>query len=403
MHVRHLSLRDFRSYPHVELELPTGVSVFLGSNGQGKTNLVEAIGYAATLGSHRVAQDGPLVRGGADQAFIAIDVVEHGRSTLVEVAIQPGKARRARLNRSPVPRATSIIGVTRVVMFAPEDLALVKGDPAQRRMFLDDLLVQRRPRLAATRADYERVVRQRNALLKSLATARRAPAEEVNRTLGVWDDQLATIGADLVAARVGLLAELTDPAVTAYRTLAGDGAEDLCLAYVSSVAGWLDSGSSDGAPAEAPIPADLPTSPEPWRQALLAAVAAKRKDECDRGLTLVGPHRDDLAMSLGAHPAKGFASHGESWSIALALRLASFDLLRRDQDDPILILDDVFAELDARRREHLVRAVADAEQVLVTAAVAADVPAGLRGHAYQVSAGAVVSQDGPLTGMAADS
>ncbi len=404
MHATVLSLTDFRSYAQADLNLVPGVNVLLGRNGQGKTNLVEAIGYLATLASHRVATDAPLVRTHAAMALLRMEVHSQNRSTLVELAIEPGKAKRARVNRSPVPRASSILGIAQVVTFAPEDLALVKGDPADRRRFLDEVLIQHRPILAATRSDYDRVLKQRNALLRSNSTARRSAREEVERTLSVWDDQLAEHGAILTAARVNLVRALQEPASLAYAHLS-DGTDPgrcgpnadpadsadaadaagaaLALRYASSVERWLP---------ESETGADLPTHPGPWRLALLAAIADRRREELDRGLTLVGPQRDDLDLSLGAHPAKGYASHGESWSIALSLRLACYRLLAASGEDPILILDDVFAELDVRRRARLVQMVDGAEQVIITAAVPQDVPEELVGQRYRVAGGTVTAE-----------
>jgi DNA replication and repair protein RecF len=377
VHVSRLSLTDFRSYPQVDLDLAPGICVLVGPNGQGKTNLVEAVGYVATLGSHRVATDGPLVRLGAEQAVVRVQVVRGGRSALVEVEINPGRANRARVNRAPVPRAREVLGLLRTVLFAPEDLALVKGDPSERRRFLDDLLVQRTPRLAGVRADYDRVLKQRNALLKSSGVARRRNEAEVERTLEVWDTHLAALGADLVAARLDLIDSLQPHAAAAYDAVSSGG-DPMGLEYVSSLR----------AAGAAPLTPDR----DLLQAEILEAVARRRREELDRGVTLVGPHRDELLLRLGPTPAKGYASHGESWSVALALRLASYDLLRDDTDgdgEPVLVLDDVFAELDTRRRERLAALVAPAEQVLVTAAVPADVPSALDGLRYEVADGEV--------------
>ncbi|MEV7120262.1 DNA replication/repair protein RecF [Kitasatospora griseola] len=373
MHVAHLSLADFRSYARVEVPLDPGVTAFVGPNGQGKTNLVEAIGYIATLGSHRVATDAPLVRLGAERAVVRASVVaQGGRTTLVELEITPGKANRARLNRSDNVRPRDVLGVLRTVLFAPEDLSLVKGDPGERRRFLDELLTARAPRLAGVRSDYERVLKQRNALLKTAATARRAGGGKAAdlATLEVWDGHLARTGAELTAFRIQLVAALQPLVAEAYRQLAPGGGETV-LEYRSSFEG------------------ELPTSREQAEQQLLDALQSARAQEVARGLTLVGPHRDELLLRLGPLPAKGYASHGESWSYALALRLASYELLRSEGGEPVLILDDVFAELDARRRDRLAELVAGGEQVLVTAAVAEDVPKALSGARYAVSDGAV--------------
>jgi DNA replication and repair protein RecF len=373
MYLSDLSLVDFRSYSEVELALQSGVTAFIGANGQGKTNLVEAIGYLAGLASHRVAQDAPLVRLGAERAVIRGTVVRDNRPTLVEIEVTPGRTNRARINRAPVPRPREVLGLVRSVLFAPEDLALVKGDPAERRRFLDDLLVARAPRLAGTRADYDRVLRQRNALLKSASAAVRASRGGIEsldlRTLDVWDTHLARSGADLLAARLELV-EILRPLVAKSYDAVADG--------IATGEARLDYRSSLGPDVELSPDRDL------LMAAIIEATARFRRDEIDRGLSLFGPHRDDLVLGLGPMPAKGFASQGEAWSFALALRLASFDLLRANGDDPILLLDDVFAELDVGRRDRLARLVGEAEQVLVTAAVAADVPETLAGARVEV-------------------
>jgi DNA replication and repair protein RecF len=370
--VAHLSLRDFRSYTEVELPLDAGVTALIGPNGQGKTNLVEAIGYLATLGSHRVAQDAPLVRLGAARAVVRGQVVRDDRSLLLEVEITPGKANRARVNRSPVPRAREMLGILRSVLFAPEDLALVKGDPAERRRFLDDLLVLRTPRYAGVRADYDRVLKQRNALLRSGAGRR---AEQVDlRTLEVWDSHLSTAGAELLAGRIDLVEGLRPLVDKAYQAVAE-------ASFASAGPAAIDYRSSLGE--DVPLVADR----DMLAAAMLNQISEVRKAELERGITLVGPHRDELVLKLGPLPAKGYASHGESWSFALALKLAAYDLLRAETDaggEPVLVLDDVFAELDGHRRERLATLVAGAEQVLVTAAVPEDVPEALSGARVDV-------------------
>jgi DNA replication and repair protein RecF len=377
MHVAHLSLADFRSYARAEVPLDPGVTAFVGPNGQGKTNLVEAIGYVATLGSHRVATDAPLIRLGAERAVVRTSITAGTRSTLVELEITPGKANRARINRSDNVRPRDVLGLLRTVLFAPEDLSLVKGDPGERRRFLDELLTARAPRLAGVRSDYERVLKQRNALLKTAAMARRGGGGKGGdlSTLEIWDGHLARAGAELTAFRIQLVAALQPLVHQAYEQLA-PGAGETVLEYRSSFEG------------------ELPASREQAEEQLLGALLAARKQEIDRGLTLVGPHRDELVLRLGPLPAKGYASHGESWSYALALRLASYELLRADGGEPVLILDDVFAELDARRRERLAELVAGGEQVLVTAAVAEDVPKALSGVRFAVADGEVRRIDG---------
>ncbi|MEU6056637.1 DNA replication/repair protein RecF [Streptomyces sp. NPDC047097] len=370
MHVTHLSLADFRSYARAEVPLGPGVSVFTGANGQGKTNLVEAVGYLATLGSHRVSSDAPLVRTGAERAIIRAAVTQGERSQLVELELNPGRANRARINRSSQVRPRDVLGIVRTVLFAPEDLALVKGDPGERRRFLDELVTARSPRMAGVRSDYERVLRQRNTLLKSAAMARRHGGRGMDlSTLDVWDQHLARAGAELLAQRLDLVAALQPLAAKAYDQLAPGGGP-VALEYRGAALGVRPR--------------------EELYELLLAALAEARKQEIERGVTLVGPHRDELHLRLGDLPAKGYASHGESWSYALALRLASYDLLRSEGNEPVLVLDDVFAELDTRRRERLAELVAPGEQVLVTAAVDDDVPGVLAGVRYDVAEGEVV-------------
>ncbi|MFI8434197.1 DNA replication/repair protein RecF [Streptomyces sp. NPDC079020] len=382
MHVTHLSLADFRSYARVEVPLDPGVTAFVGANGQGKTNLVEAVGYLATLGSHRVSSDAPLVRMGAERAVIRAAVTQGERSQLIELELNPGRANRARINRSSQVRPRDVLGIVRTVLFAPEDLALVKGDPGERRRFLDELITARSPRMAGVRSDYERVLKQRNTLLKSAAMARRHGGRSMDlSTLDVWDQHLGRVGAELLAQRLDLIATLQPLADKAYGDVAPGGGP-LALEYRSSVGPEVGSEAGAGAGPGA-------RSREELYEQLTAALAGVRKQEIERGVTLVGPHRDDLVLGLRGMPAKGYASHGESWSYALALRLASYELLRSEGNEPVLVLDDVFAELDARRRERLAELVAPGEQVLVTAAVEDDVPGVLAGTRYAVTAGEV--------------
>lgn len=361
MYVRHLGLRNFRSWAHADLELQPGRTVFIGSNGFGKTNLLEALWYSSTLSSHRVGTDTPLIRAGADRAVVSTIVVNEGRECAVDLEIAAGRANKARLNRSPVRSTREVIGVLRAVLFAPEDLALVRGDPSERRRYLDDLATVRRPTVAAVRADYEKVLRQRTALLRSLSGARYRGDHRALDTLDVWDSRLAEHGAQLMAARIDLVNQLIPEVEKAYQLLA-PGSRSASIAYRSSL----------GAEATA----DVAGGDRGFLEAaLLAALSARRDAELERGMSLVGPHRDDLELRLGDQPAKGFASHGESWSFALALRLAAYELLRADESDPVLLLDDVFAELDAARRRALATVAESAEQVLVTAAVVEDIPA----------------------------
>ena len=389
MHVAHLTLHDFRSYADLDVALEPGATAFIGRNGQGKTNIIEAIDYLSRLSSHRVATDTPLVRAGADQAIVRASVVKEGRPALLEVEINPGRANRARINRSPLSRPREIIGLVRTVVFAPDDLTLVKGDPSDRRRFLDDLLVLRTPRLAGVRSDYDRILRQRNSLLKTAGLARGSSRDSAMSTLVVWDENLARVGAELLGARLQLVEDLRPYVGKAYESVArGASREDADLDYRASI---------DVSPGLVTGLRSSSTSEPSLEGALLAAIEERRKDELDRGISLVGPHRDELLLTLGNAdlrlPVKGYASHGESWSYALALRLASYDLLRADGDDPILLLDDVFAELDTERRSQLAELVAGAEQVLVTAAVAADVPASLQGMRYLVADGEVTRDD----------
>jgi DNA replication and repair protein RecF len=377
--VDHLQLVDFRSYTGVDVALGAGVVVFVGANGQGKTNLVEAVEYLSTLSSHRVSSDVPLVRSGAERAIARARVqagLDDPRQLQLEVEITPGKANRARLNRSPVKRTREIVGVLRTVVFSPEDLAVVKGDPGERRRFLDDLVVNRWPRMAGVRADYERVLRQRNTLLKSLSGRSRGatPGADAVATLDVWDQHLAAAGAELVEARLVTLSDVVPHLAKAYADIAPTNS-DATAAYTS---GTTFEPGADRAQLAA---------------ALTAAMADWRGDEIARGVSLVGPHRDDVLLSLGVLPARGYASHGESWSLALALRLGSLALLRSDGVEPVLVLDDVFAELDATRRERLASMVSGAEQVLVTAAVGGDVPVVLAGRRFRVADGTVTEDD----------
>ena len=362
MYVRHLGLRDFRSWAHADLELQPGRTVFVGSNGFGKTNLIEALWYATTLGSHRVGTDLPLIRAGATRAVVSTIVVNEGRECAIDLEIAAGRANKARLNRSPVRSTREVVGVLRAVLFAPEDLALVRGDPADRRRYLDDLATVRRPAVAAVRADYEKVLRQRTALLKSAAGLRHRGDRGALDTLDVWDSRLAEHGAELMSARIDLVNELAPEVEKAYQLLA-PASRPASIAYRASI------GTELAAEVD-------PHDREYLEAALLAALSARREAELERGMCLVGPHRDDMELRLGDQPAKSFASHGESWSFAVALRLAAYELLRADGSEPVLLLDDVFAELDAARRAALASVAESAEQVLVTAAVPDDIPAG---------------------------
>ncbi|MBE1580835.1 DNA replication/repair protein RecF [Amycolatopsis roodepoortensis] len=381
MYLRHLQVTDFRSWPQADLALEPGPTVLVGQNGRGKTNLLEAIGYIATLGSHRVATDAPLVRHGCERALIRVAVVNEDRELTVELEITPGKANRARVNRGAVGKPRDVLGILRTVLFSPEDLALVRGDPGERRRFMDELLVLRAPRYAGVRADYEKVLKQRNALLKT-AGKRRTGREDpyALSTLDVWDDHLSVAGAALLAARLNLIADLAPYVAAAYMGVAPDS-RPAKIAYKSSLGEAMPEGygDPDGPRADQTVLKDV----------LVEALKRSRNLELERGVSMVGPHRDELDLILGEAPAKGYASHGESWSFALALRLGSYELLRGEAGEPVLLLDDVFAELDRRRRARLAEVAAGAEQVLVTAAVDEDVPAELAGHRFLVADGEI--------------
>lgn len=407
MYLEHLSLTDFRSYAQVDLELSPGVTVLVGSNGLGKTNLVEAIGYLSSLSSHRVSSDAPLLRFGTEQALIRGRLVRGAQKVTVEVEINGTRANRARINRANPIRSRDVLGLCRSVLFAPEDLALVKGDPASRRRFLDDLLVVLMPRHAATRQEYDKVLKQRNALLKSARSARfsRGGVTEGHlSTLDVWDAHLAAAAANLLAARLDLVERLRPHMAEAYAQLT-DGSKLLRGLYRSSLDPAGEAGAQDdaGTPDAGGLPRATSASEaedlslctvEELTALYVKALAGTRPRELERGMSLVGPHRDELELLLGQAPARGYASHGESWSVALAMRLASYYVLDEDSNipdnQPILILDDVFAELDVQRRRKLAAMVGGAEQVLVTAAVAGDIPAELAGAHVQVIPGGVV-------------
>ena len=397
MHVARLSLTDYRNYERAELTLGPGATVFVGRNGQGKTNLVESIGYLATLGSHRVSGDQALIRAGADAAIVRALLAHGDRELLIELQLNRQGANRAQLNRSPV-KTRELPRYAHSVLFAPEDLAIVRGEPSVRRRLLDELLVQRTPRLAGVMADYERVLKQRNSLLKS-ARARGLAAAQLP-TLDIWDERLVQLGSELIDQRVALVRELAAPLAAAYHSIVdADHAPELRPLL-----------SIDGADPESETPADAATRSAAASDAISAiagdgasatavrfaeAIRNLRPKELERGITLVGPHRDDVVLLLNGLPAKGYASHGESWSFALALRLASAELLRRDSTtgDPVLVLDDVFAELDRLRRERLAAAIGGFEQVLVTAAVLEDVPEPLTARIVHIDAGHIVEEE----------
>ncbi|WP_337000842.1 MULTISPECIES: DNA replication/repair protein RecF [unclassified Microbacterium] len=386
MIVEHLSLVDFRNYATAELTLHRGPNVLVGRNGQGKTNLAEAVVFLATLGSHRVSSDAPMVRDGQEFAVIRARLSHGERRVLTEVQVNRQGANKARINGSP-SKPNELPRYAHVVLFAPEDLQIVRGDPSARRRFSDQLLIQRTPRLAAVLADYDRVLKQRNALLKS-ARARGVRGEALS-TLDVWDDKLVALGSEIITTRQRLAADLQQPVADAYEAIAGEDHRPQLEWALSVGGGDPEEDGLDGADGASPIESssDVNRIADLFR----ASLAAKRSNELDRGLTLTGPHRDDLVLRVRDLPVKGYASHGESWSVALALRLASAELLRSESPagDPVLILDDVFAELDADRRQRLATLTAGYEQVVVTAAVEEDIPDVLHAHVVRISAGTI--------------
>lgn len=398
MRVTHLSLTDFRNYAAVEVPFEPGPNLIVGRNGQGKTNLVEALGFLSTLSSHRVSTTSAMIRAGQDAGIIRARLEYNGRDLLTEVQINRTGLNRAQVNRSVI-KTRDLPRYFSSVLFAPEDLALVRGDPSGRRRFLDQLLVLRTPRLAGVLADYDRVLRQRNTLLKS-ARASGLRTTQLG-TLEIWDDRLVELGSEIIDERVELVRQLGEPLRTAYQAVAGEDHGPSLLSSLSIMGADEENSASFEQralvePVETTIGAGVSTSSTTGSASTTdlfrTALAGQRRKELDRGMTLVGPHRDDLVFMLNQLPAKGYASHGESWSFALALKLASAELLRRDSasGDPVLILDDVFAELDLSRRRRLAAAVTGFQQVLITAAVFEDVPEELTAHTIHINAGAVV-------------
>jgi DNA replication and repair protein RecF len=385
--IKHISLANFRNYETADVSFSPGVNLLVGPNGQGKTNLVEAIRYLSTLSSHRVAGYLPLIRHAQpeiEQAVIRVLANHDGRDALLEVELNRSSPNRARINKANATRLRDILGYVNTVTFAPEDLDIVKKDPSNRRAFIDELLVQVSPRFAGVFTDYERVLRQRNTLLR---TARQTSAKGTAlSTLDAWDESLVKFGAEIVAARVALVDRLRPLLTEAYQSIAIANNEPRILTKSSLVGATLVDEDDTGA-LENIESSDVVEVEELFR----AKLAQIRQNELDRGITMVGPHRDDLVLMLSDLPAKGYASHGESWSFALGLRLASISLLRSEtrSGDPILILDDVFAELDAGRRSRLAELVANNEQVIITAAVGEDVPAELKARVFEVAAGEV--------------
>ena len=387
MLVRHLSLRDFRNYETAELPLEPGANVLIGSNGQGKTNLVEALGYLSTLGSHRVSVESAMVRQGQDSAIIRARVENGEKAILLEVQLNRTGANRAQANRSAI-KSRELPRYFSSVLFAPEDIMLIRGEPSGRRKFLDQLLVLRAPRMTAVMTDYERVLKQRNTLLKS---ARASNGSQLG-TLDIWDERLVTLGSEIIEARSTLVADLAPEVAHAYASVAGADHSASLGSYLSIRA---LSAEDDVEPDTSSVVGDRITA-DLAAEEFRAALARLRRAELARGVTLAGPHRDDLVLRLNGLPARGYASHGESWSFALALKLASAQLLRRESNagDPVLVLDDVFAELDQSRRDRLAAAVADFEQVLITAAVLDDVPESLFGRVVHISAGRILDDEG---------
>lgn len=387
MYIKHLSLAHFRNYETAEVELKPGVNLLVGPNGQGKTNLVEAIRYLSTLSSHRVAGYVPMIRQEQPQAVVRALASFDDRDMLIELELNRTTPNKARVNKSPAARVRDILGYVNSVTFAPEDLDIVKRDPSNRRAFIDELVVQVWPRFAGVYSDYERVLKQRNTLLK---TARQTGAKgSALSTLDAWDQSLISYGSEIIAARLDLVERLRPHLFEAYQSIAIANNEPKILVRSSLLGSAIVQSDEDSENLEFITITDRQEIEELYRSKL----SLVRPKELERGITLVGPHRDDLVLMLGTLPAKGYASHGESWSYALALRLASIALLRAEtrSGDPILILDDVFAELDAGRRERLAAMVADNEQVLITAAVAEDVPQQLIATVFKVAAGQVTN------------
>jgi DNA replication and repair protein RecF len=387
MHIKHLSLSNFRNYSTLELALSPGVNLLVGKNGQGKTNLAEAIFYCATLSSHRVSGYLPLIKHHQDKAVIRILAHFEDRENLIELELNTVGSNRARINKSEATRVRDVLGLVSTVIFSPEDLDIVKRDPAQRRAFIDDLLVQMTPRLAGVFSDYDRVLKQRNTLLK---TSRNLPSNSPGLdTLAAWDDSLVKLGTEIISFRQELIQSISEPLLTAYQAIA-DEKNNPSISYRSSLT------VNTLVDVEAEAGEFLLTSDRVEIEALFREkLALVKPKELERGISLVGPHRDDLVLFLGDFPAKGFVSHGESWSYALALKLASAKLLKAESraGDPILILDDVFAELDSTRRSRLAELVSDNEQVIITAAVPEDVPASLHAHRMAVTSGTVEVQN----------
>lgn len=386
MYLRSLHLGDFRSWVSLDVELQPGVTVFVGPNGNGKTNIVEAVGYLAHLSSHRVSADAPLVREGQSSARISAAAVNHGRELTAHLVINAQGANKAAVNRTALRNQRELAGIVRTTMFAPEDLALVRGEPEHRRHFLDQIATARYPRLGGVKADYDKALRQRSALLKSASSA-----TAISESLDVWDSQLAHLGGEIMSARAQIVHDLAPHVAESYARLA-PGSRPALIGYSTTVDAELsDAGIYTKSPDAGLLDASVAEA------VLLSRLGARRDVEVDRGVTLTGPHRDDVQLILGTQPAKGFASHGESWSFALTLRLASHQMQRADGTEPVVILDDVFSELDRSRRRHLVDLAGEAEQVLITAAVAEDIPAELHETAMIHTVEARVTDEGRIS------
>jgi DNA replication and repair protein RecF len=386
VYVKRVRLTNFRNYKTADLELYPGVNLLHGSNGQGKTNLVEAINFFGSLNSHRVAGLTPLIKQGEETAIISLELAHDERELLLEFELNTDSSNRARLNKSPVAKPKDILGYLNSVIFAPEDLDIVKRDPTNRRAFIDQLIIQFTPRMLGVYSDYERVLKQRNALLKSArATGTKGSALS---TLSAWDESLVSLGSEIIAARVSIAQKLEPGLITNYQAIAKSNNEPKMF-IKSSIIGTAAIDSEESDSAEYLAITDREQIAELFRETL----ERTRPKELERGITLVGPHRDDLVLILGSLPAKGYASHGESWSYALALRLASLEILKAESrlGDPILILDDVFAELDADRRVKLAELVLGNEQVIITAAVIEDVPEALSTKRFSVVAGEITN------------
>jgi DNA replication and repair protein RecF len=386
MFVKRVRLTNFRNYKTTEVELSSGVNLLHGSNGQGKTNLVEAVNFFASLSSHRVAGTAPLIKQGEQTAIISVELAHEDRELLLEFELNTDSPNRARLNKSPVAKSKDILGYLNSVIFAPEDLDIVKRDPTNRRAFIDQLIIQFTPRMLGVYSDYERVLKQRNTLLKSArATGTKGDALS---TLSAWDESLVKLGSEIIAERLSIAEKLSPGLISNYQAIAKSNNEPRMF-IKSSILGSAIAEADDTETNEYLETGDR----EQIAKLFSEKLASVRPKELERGITLVGPHRDDLVLILGSLPAKGYASHGESWSYALALRLASLEILKAESrlGDPILILDDVFAELDADRRAKLAQLVQGNEQVIITAAVIEDVPESLVAKRFSVVSGEITN------------